>query len=425
MNIEEIIEETILHNLMLENSKIAIAIDLLTENHFTKENNRKLFSIILNLYGSGIVVDVVSLADNLAADMDLQNHAIDICTGEYPSSGAFTYYCGILANIKTKSDCKKMCLEYIQKIDSGYPYQSPQEFGSRMMEISTSKSQYPDYKAKELANNLTDLVSNAQQGFTKYYDLGIPILSENLRLKDGMSLVVVALPKTGKTWLMAWVANFLSKKYRVAIESAEMYPEDIFLRMASSYMRDDLSSLLYTPKAPTRLFEKFSDAMSELRERDLVISQVAGMEYSLLKSRIMKHVKDGYKIIFLDYIQRVPNAGADSIRTGVLQISRELTNLAKRERFLLIMFSQANDEAAKAGKTLPQHSKESRSIREDADAIICLTDKTENPVNIWKDMLIYVEQRNGFSGDINLKFNPGTGQYVKEIPENWGNDNEK
>ena len=288
----------------------------------------------------------------------------------------------------------------------------PSAIADKILALSTGKSEYEKISIKNLTGRKLDQWQTGKDRRKTYY-LGIPLIDDIVRLKKGNTCIIAAPRKTGKTWMEASIASFLSQGNKVLFISAEMAPEDLYTRIASRISRHDLTPLDYMTEPPKRLYEAFAGGVDGILERDLDFINARGITVSHLIAEIKQAINQGYEVIILDYLQRIAGIPVKDYRIGFAELSRNLANLFAKNDVLGIVAAQAN-KAPKGQFT--EGTKESRAADEDADCILYLTDLTDKtngkhqPGELY-DLMIEIVQRNGMSGGVKLKFDPKTGIY--------------
>lgn len=129
----------------------------------------------------------------------------------------------------------------------------------------------------------------------------------------------------------------------------------------------------------------------------------AGLKIHQIINRIRRMANLGYKVIFLDFLQRIPH---DPNRQAQLleKYSNELADAARNYNVALILLSQYNALSEKEAPTMAS-LKGSGGIGEAADCILLMDNiyrRTKNE-ETKGDFDIIIEQRYGDSGTINLK----------------------
>lgn len=242
----------------------------------------------------------------------------------------------------------------------------------------------------------------------KTYSLGIPVVDDELRVKAGNTVFIIAPPKCGKTWMLVSIACHLAIGSKVLFVSAEMDPDDLYARISSKIAKQDFSPLEYKDRCQ-ELLTAWSKNIDRIHDRNLWTLKARGISLGGLISVCMEAKHNGFDVVIIDYIQRILHK-AESQRVATMEISRELSNFSGQQNMLLIAASQANRMARQADKTQSYHAKESAAIEEDADVILSLTLKQKEGTFEEKALIVDVVQRNGMCFDAALSFDPTTGR---------------
>jgi replicative DNA helicase len=148
----------------------------------------------------------------------------------------------------------------------------------------------------------------------------------------------------------------------------------------------------------------------------LFIEDKAGIDWQELRSKALKEVERGAKIIFVDYLQlvNVPSAKNRNREAVISEISRELKKVAKDCNVPVIALSQLSRAVEGRGDKIPQLSdlRESGAIEQDADVVMfihrpeyygIMQDEGGNSTQ-GKAEVIIAKHRNGAVGTITTNF---------------------
>lgn len=398
-------EKSLLCQLLTDETVIASWIGELDIDHFRNQTHRKMFCMIRDHYKKHGYANL-----NVFVGTDLDMEAVEL-TGEAQTSARTEFYFNQLEHCRK---VRSMVLNIAEALQHHTEEDVVATLTERMLQIERTKTDFPEYTMKELAERA---VRRWEKGDTsKVYHLGIPGVDDYLKVKAGNTISIVAPPKVGKTWLEVAIASFLSTGTKVYFLSAEMDPDSLFTRIASKIAGTDLSPLDFDITCARRAREAFSKNIDAIVNRQLTIVKARGMKFGQLQSKIYSAIHRGYEVIVLDYLQRIKYPGQE-VRLGIMEMSRELSDIAGRYEKLVIIASQAGRQANNAEFTEAHHAKESNAIVEDSDVILSLTNKTDYSNDREMDdpykLAVSICQRNGYNGIVYLNFNPQTGAYEK------------
>jgi replicative DNA helicase len=132
------------------------------------------------------------------------------------------------------------------------------------------------------------------------------------------------------------------------------------------------------------------------------------MSLTDVKAKLSQFARQGCKVVFVDYIQRVVTGGRDPKHVQVAQVAKTLADLADRLNIAVVVASQLNREGGKneSGPEL-HHLAESTVIEESADVIILLRYRKAEDESQGRNRPICVnvaKNRHGFGGPFNMFF---------------------
>jgi replicative DNA helicase len=195
-------------------------------------------------------------------------------------------------------------------------------------------------------------------------------------LQPGGLHIVAARPGVGKSAFATSLAINASKKgFKVGIITLEMPTEQVVGRMSSIYSdvefwriyrnmfkaNEERNIVLADHGSMAKLPVFFTDKTSITPE------QIRAKAHRLKKTR-------GVDIIILDYLQLVDIQGKknDNREREIAKLSRELKTLAMDLNIPVVALAQLNREAEKDKRPRLYHLRESGSLEQDADMVILL-----------------------------------------------------
>jgi replicative DNA helicase len=219
--------------------------------------------------------------------------------------------------------------------------------------------------------------------------------------------VIGGLKKSGKT---RFVIHSLKQLHEQGIPAAflsmEMPAYEVVKLLHSAFMGiNDLQfrSGSFLSQQQRDIFESLT-----IDEKLISIECRSGLNIAQTLSRLRKYAKLGYKVVFIDYLQRIASKGgnrADELESYSIKIA----DAARQSNLGIILLSQLN---AGAENDVPNMGslKGSGGIGEAADTILLLDNlyrrsKKETDKNCFD---IYIEQRYGDSGRISIKADLGS-----------------
>jgi replicative DNA helicase len=238
-------------------------------------------------------------------------------------------------------------------------------------------------------------------------------------------IIIAGRPSIGKTAFSLTLSLNTIKysKLPVVVFSLEMSKEQIMYRLLS--METNISQLrLRSGKLYKTDWVKLNKIIKILSKLPLFIDDSSDLSVQDIRAKI-KTILLQYKtigLVIIDYLQLMQNP---TLKTGnraqeLSQITRALKNVAREFNVPIVALSQLsrNVETRTDKKPILSDLRESGSIEQDADVVIMLYQNERN--NSEADFsnshkiidLIIAKQRNGPTGNIQLKFDKNRTKYL-------------
>ena len=426
-------EQSILGAILLENTSIDKALELVMPDDFYKESHRKIFLAMIDLTDHGEAIDLITLPEVLRRKEELEKAGglsyISSLLSSVPNAANIHYHCKI---IREKSILRSLINSATAIVSRGYEdTKNVDEFlddaEKMVFEIAEKKIKPSFFGIKSIIKdsfemieslyNRKEMITGVPSGFTELDEITAGLQPSDL-------IIVAGRPSMGKT---AFVLNMASNvaiknKIPVAIFSLEMSKEQLVMRMLSSEARID-GKKIRTGHLEQSDWNSLTTAAGELSEAPIFIDDSSGLNVLEMraKSRRLKR-EHGLGLVIVDYLQLMRGYGnSESRQQEISDISRSLKGLAKELACPVIALSQLNRavETRTDRKPLLADLRESGAIEQDADVIMFIyREEFYNPCKCPKDGPCFPEcgrrgkatlsigkQRNGPAGvDVNLTF---------------------
>lgn len=415
-------EESVIGGVLLDNTAMDRALEVLVPDDFYRESHRKIVSAMIDLNQRGEPIDLVTLSEALRTRGELQ----DIGGGMYlaelaekvPTAANVAYYARIVrekaimrALIQTTTEIASRGYEPAADVDTFLDEAEHKIFAISERKVRPTFFRIRDImvdslKAIEQMYERRELVTGVPSGF-----LDLDRMTAGLQPSD--LIIIAGRPSMGKTAFALNIAQYaaVSARIGVAVFSLEMSKEQLVLRLLCSEARVDQSKVR-TGHAAERDFPKIAMAASRLSDAPIFIDDTAALSVLELraKARRLKRDRDAkLGLIIIDYLQLMrAHERIDSREQEISTISRSLKALAKELSVPVIALSQLNRQVETRTDKRPGMAdlRESGAIEQDADVIAFLYrpvvyDKTaeERAAEV-----IIAKQRNGPVGTVNLTF---------------------
>lgn len=240
----------------------------------------------------------------------------------------------------------------------------------------------------------------------EYISTGLRVLDNNLHLVPGNFVVIGGRPSAGKTALSLQLACEIAKNGRkVAYFSLETDPDTLYARIIAN----QLGVPLHTVKNKTVSINEL-DRLADIKKYPLFVRSAAGKSVGWIRTQ---SIRMQAKVVFIDYLQLIHQAGAKDRYSAVTEISMALHEFAQSTGTLVVALAQLNRETARAG--IPPTAadlRESGQIEQDADAIILLAQKVKTQKRPEEHYHFGLEKnKEGNVGPLDITFQMETQQF--------------
>lgn len=240
----------------------------------------------------------------------------------------------------------------------------------------------------------------------EYISTGLRALDNNLHLVPGNFVVIGGRPSAGKTALSLQLACEIAKNGRkVAYFSLETDPDTLYARIIAN----QLGVPLHTVKNKTVSINEL-DRLADIKKYPLFVRSAAGKSVGWIRTQ---SIRMQAKVVFIDYLQLIHQAGAKDRYSAVTEISMALHEFAQSTGMLVVALAQLNRETARAG--IPPTAadlRESGQIEQDADAIILLAQKVKTQKRPEEHYHFALEKnKEGNVGSLDITFQMETQQF--------------
>ena len=435
------VERAVLGALMIDKDAYAVVCELLHPESFYEPRNQKIYAAIRELSMAEKPIDIMTVADQLArqGDLDIIGGPAYIAelSSQVASSAHIEYHARIIAQkslarqlIGFASDIETKAFDETIDVDD-----LMQHAEGALFELS-QKNMKKDYtQIDPVIKNALDVIQKAAEnkdGLT-----GVPTgyhkLDDITSGWQASDLVIIAgRPAMGKTSFALSMAKNIAADYKVpmAFFSLEMSNVQLVNRLISNACEIQGSKILNGQLHPDE-WERLDKRVNALLGAPLYVDDTPGLSVFELRTKARRLVREhGVKIIMIDYLQLMNANGmrCSSRQEEVSTISRSLKGLAKELDIPILALSQLNrgveSREGLEGKR-PQLSdlRESGAIEQDADMVLFV--HRPEYYGLYQDdkgrdlhgmaQIIIAKHRKGATGDVLLTFR---GEFTRfENPE--------
>lgn len=385
-------ERVILGAILLDNTLISQAIELLKEDYFYIPLHRRVFKAMSALFERGEKIDPILIGEELKKE------------GQYESSGGIatitnlTFGLPHFSNIESYAKvvkgkaitrnlikvCNQITSEALAEEDDAEVILDHAE--QAIFALADERSRQGFSHVKPIAENVLHKV----QEFAKRESHALTGLATGYRDLDSMTsglqrtdlIIVAARPSMGKTALCLNIAQnaAILEGAVVAVFSLEMSKEQLVMRMLSSEARVDAHR--FRNGFLTRdEWGRLAEAIGTLSEAKIFIDDTPGISPLEMRAKVRRLVAEQKQLdlIVVDYMQLMSGSGKrnDNRQQEVSQISRELKGLAKEMNVPLIALSQLSRAPEARNPPKPQMSDLRESGCLTGDSLVTMADTGE------------------------------------------------
>ena len=401
-------EQAVIGSMLTDKEAVSSSIEVLKEEDFYREDNRLIYSAMLNLYNRAEPIDLITVKSELET------------MGKFEQVGGFEYLADLPEKVPTTAN---------EIIDLGYdPSENVEDImegaEKKIFNILQDKNQKGYVPIKDI---LVDSFTQLEELYNrKQHITGVPTGFADLDYKTaglhGSELILIAArPAMGKSaFALNIAANAaLNANTPVAIFSLEMSKEQMVNRILCSEAMVD-SNKVRTGKLEDEDWAKLASKIGPLSETGIFIDDTPGISITEIRAKCRKlKLEKNIGLVVIDYLQLIQgsNRRNGSREQEIAEISRSLKILAKELNVPVIALSQLSRAVEQRPDHKPMMSdlRESGSIEQDADIVMFLyREDYYNPDTERKNIaeVIIGKNRSGSTGSVDLGW---LGSYTKFV----------
>jgi len=419
-------EMAVLGSMLIDKEAVNKTLEMLEENAFYKEANRKIFQAIVNLDMKGSQIDYLTVTDELEkmGMLDAVGGAYYVTelAGSVPSAANVEYY----AKIVLEKSLIRQLIEVSNEIASdAYEAKEPaldliDEAERKIFSLSEKKLRkgflpidpilHNTFEIVESFHNREGTVTGVPTGFTQLDELTSGFQNSDL-------IILAARPSMGKTAFCLNIARnaAVMNHTPVGVFSLEMSNTQLAMRMLCSEARVDAHKVR-TGKLPKNDWSKLSRSVGKLADAPIFIDDTPALSVLEIRAKA-RRLKEEKKIglIIIDYLQLVRGpASSESRQIEISMISQSLKALAKELDIPVLALSQLSRavEARQDRRPILSDLRESGAIEQDADLVMFIyradayatRNQPAPPEEEGIAEIIVAKQRNGPTDTVKLAF---------------------
>ena len=427
----DIEEQAVIGSMLTDMEAVTSSIETLKPEDFYREDNKLIYSAMLNLYNRAEPIDLITVK----AELESMGKFEQVGGIEYlaelpekvPTTANANKYIKILED---KATLRKLIKTANEIIELGYdPTEEVEDImegaEKKIFNLMQDKNQKGYTPIKDILvesfNNLEELY-NRKQHITGVPTGFIDLDYRTAGLHGSEFILIAARPAMGKS---AFVLNIaanaaLKADVPVVIFSLEMSKDQMVNRILCSEAMVD-SNKVRTGKLEEEDWAKLAEKIGPLSEANIYIDDTPGISIMEIRARCRKlKMEKNIGLVIIDYLQLVQGSSKRALGSReqeIAEISRSLKILAKELDVPVIALSQLSRAVEQRPDHRPMLSdlRESGSIEQDADIVMFLyRDDYYNKESEKKDIaeVIIAKQRSGSTGTVDLGW---LGSYTKFV----------
>ena len=425
-------EQAVIGSMMTDKDAVISAIEVLKPEDFYREDNKTIYSAIMNLYAKAEPIDIITLKDELTS------------LGKLEPVGGLEYLATLPDKVPTTANVEK----YIKIVEEKSILRSLIKTANELIEIGYDQNEEVEILMDSAEKKIFDLMQRkSQKGYSSIRDILVDSFTELEQLYNqkqhitGVAsgfidldnktagfhnsdlVLIAARPAMGKTAFALNIATYaaVSANTPVVVFSLEMSKEQCANRILCSQAMVD-SEKVAKGDITDEDWSKLAIASGELSESaGIFIDDSAGINIAEIRAKCRKlKLEKNIGLVVIDYLQLIQGSGNTKSREQeIAEISRSLKILAKEINVPVIALSQLSraPEARPDHRPMLQDLRESGSIEQDADIVMFLyRDDYYNPETEAKNIaeVIIAKHRAGPTGTVELLWMPSYTKFANK-----------
>lgn len=414
-------EMAVLGSMLLDEEAISVAVESIDKESFYKDNHKKIFEAISDLYSASKAVDLITLSDELKRKELLDEVGgvsfLISLANVVPTAANINHYVTIVKEkcilrnlINNSTRIVSYCYENEGNVTEAVDYAEKLIF-----EISERKTQGAFLHLKEIIKESIERIDKLYQNKTHVTGTPTGFIDFDIQtagLQKSDLIIIAGRPSMGKSAFALNIAEYaaVGAKVPVAMFSLEMSKEQLVQRMLCAHAKVDAHKVR-TGYLATSDWPRLTAAAGRLSEAPIFIDDTPAISVMELRAKA-RRLKMHYDIqmIILDYLQLMRGSTrSESRQQEISEISRSLKALARELNVPLVAISQLSRAVESRNDHRPQLSdlRESGAIEQDADVVVLILREeyySPTPDNQGIAEIIIAKQRNGPVGSVKLAF---------------------
>jgi replicative DNA helicase len=414
-------ERCVLGSMLRDNGVIGDVLQILLTDALYADAHQKIFLGIRTLYDRGHPVDLVTLAEYLKEQKQIEDVGGYGYLGELwdaaPTAANAEYYAKI---VRDKAIVRNLIHAGTEILREAYDQamSADELLGNaerKILDIAekgiTSQTFTLDQALIEAYDRIDTRQQHDQASISGLPTGFVDLDEKTAGLQNSELIILAARPSCGKTALSLGITRhvIVEEEKPVLFVSLEQSRIELAERLLCCQARVD-SHRLRKGHLSSDDMQKLIEAGGILRNAKLFIDDTPGQGMLRIAANARRlKLRHGIRLVVIDYLQLIePENRRDSRQEQVSQISRRLKFLARELSLPVLALAQVNRSAEERQDHKPRLAdlRESGSIEQDADTVMILH-RPEMYEPGQHEGIIEVniaKQRNGPTGEITLTF---------------------
>jgi replicative DNA helicase len=422
-------EQSVLGSMLISKDAIADVTEAIRGTDFYRPSHETIYDVVLDLYGRGEPVDMVTVAAELQRRGELQRIGgapyLHTLSANVPIAANAGYYAEI---VREKAILRRLVDAGTKIVQIGYAGEG--QVDDIVDEAQAEVYKVTDKRAAEDYAPLSDImdgvldeieaISNREAGI-----YGVPTGFADFDdltngFHGGQMIIVAARPAMGKSTLALDFCRAASIHNNLAsvFFSLEMTRSEITMRLLSAEAKVPLNHIRNGNMTDDD-WAKLARKMGEVSSAPMFIDDSPNMTMMEIRAKARRlRQKHDLRLVVIDYLQLMTSGKkVESRQLEVSEFSRQIKLLAKELEVPVIALSQLNRGPEQRADKRPMVSdlRESGSIEQDADMVVLLhrDDVYEKEsTRPGEADLIVAKHRNGPTRDITVAFQGHYSRFV-------------
>jgi replicative DNA helicase len=414
-------ERSVLGSMLRDNKVIGDVVQIVRAEHFYTDAHQKIFQGIIGLYDRGHPADLVTLAEQLRQQgqiEDVGNYAyLAELWDAAPTAANAEFYARI---VRDKGLVRGLIHATTEILRDSYDQAMPAEelLGGaerKIFAIAEKGVTGQTYSLNDVLKMAYDRIDQrAQHAHTSVSGLATGFLDldeKTAGLQNSELIILAARPSVGKTAFSLGVVRnvVVEERQPVFFVSLEQSRVELAERLLCCQARVD-SHKLRKGALSSEDMDRLLEAGGILSRAKLFIDDSPGQNMLRIAANARRlKLRENIKLVVIDYLQLIePENRRDPRQEQVAQISRRLKFLAKELEIPVLALAQVNRSSEDRQDHRPRLAdlRESGSIEQDADTVMMLhrPELYEPGQHEGTVEVIIAKQRNGPTGEITLTY---------------------